>query len=89
MNTRTRLQYAAMAFIAAMVMGVQIDDAAPTAEPRRITSEPPVASRSAAPPAPSAQPAPPSPSRREQRPTAPGQEAMELRGPLARGVVQA
>jgi len=89
MSLRTLLQYAGMAFVAAMVMGMQIDEATPTIGPQRIASEPPVASRSAAPPAPSAQPAAPSPSRREPRPAAPGQEAMELRLPLARGVVQA
>jgi hypothetical protein len=75
-----------MAFVAAMVMGMQIDDV----EATRIAAEQPAPSRSAAPPpGPSAQSVAPSRPHREQRPATPEQEAMELRAPLARGVVQA
>lgn len=89
MNTRTLLQYVGMAFVAAMVMGMQVDGATAASEPTRIASEPPVVSRSAAPRAPSTRPASPSQRQREQHPAAPAQEATELHAPLARGVVQA
>lgn len=91
MSTRTLLQYAGMAFVAAMVMGIQIDDGSSAIKPTQIAAEPPASSRSAAPLAPSGKTATPSQSQREyeQHPAAPGQEAMELRVPLARGVVQA
>lgn len=89
MSTRTFLQYAGMAFVAAMVMGMQIEQVSPRIEPTRIAAEPPAASRSAEPRAPSAEPSARSQRPRGQHRDAPGQEAMELRLPLARGVVQA
>ena len=88
MSTRTVLQYAGMAFAAAMVMGIPVEEVASPMGSARIAPAPPAVSPSALPLAPAARPASPAPSLPPQQPT-PSEEAMERQLPLARGVVQA